>query len=261
MGDGLLRQHQQHARVVTRQIYVLAVSRAREREAAAEFPCGNVTVANQSDQVGRNLADHPVSLVYALVDKPVYGYRGPISTSGVESVRDGSFRKYRGAFRMEIGNDGWLWPIGDPYTTPANFVGQGMWGAQLARKVSDTLTRQLRIGALAEQIPNPQYRVALSGQLDVLGIPHPQLTYGSTSTAGESQRGGDGVGGDLQGMIAKPVVQYKYIEYVDANGTVLPDTSRNTDPRERRTSSSAKVGPAPATSWARIAWAPIRRRR
>ena len=83
---------------------------------------GSTTVANQSDQVGRNLADHPVSLVYALVDNPVYGYRGPISTSGVESVRDGSFRKYRGAFRMEIGNDGWLWPLGDPYTTPANLA-------------------------------------------------------------------------------------------------------------------------------------------
>jgi choline dehydrogenase-like flavoprotein len=216
--------------VVTGRIFVLASHALENAKLLLNSPCGTITVANQSDQVGRNLADHPVSLVYALVDNPVYGYRGPISTSGVESVRDGSFRKYRGAFRMEIGNDGWLWPTGDPYTTPANLVGQGLWGAQLAQQVSDTLTRQLRIGALAEQLPNSQYRVTLSGKRDAIGIPLPQLTYGIDVYGRRSLSAAVAASVEIfKRMIAKPVVQYTYIEYVDANGTVLPDTFRSTD--------------------------------
>jgi hypothetical protein len=66
----------------------------------AGSPWGTITAANSSDQVGRNLADHPISLVYGITDDPVYGYRGPLSTSGIESLRDGTFRQYRGACRM-----------------------------------------------------------------------------------------------------------------------------------------------------------------
>ena len=35
------------------------------------------------------------------------GYRGPLSTAGIEDLRDGPFRRERGAFRIEIGNEGW----------------------------------------------------------------------------------------------------------------------------------------------------------
>jgi choline dehydrogenase-like flavoprotein len=69
-------------------------------------------VANRSDQVGRNLMDHPAQLSWALAPTPVWPYRGPLSTSGIENLRDGQFRKERPAFRIEIGNDGWSWPTG-----------------------------------------------------------------------------------------------------------------------------------------------------
>ena len=49
-------------------------------------------VANTSDQVGRNLMDHPTQLSWALADAAVYPYRGPLSTSGIENLRDGDFR-------------------------------------------------------------------------------------------------------------------------------------------------------------------------
>src|SRR5262249_26149650 len=127
--------------LVTGKIFVLAAHAVENAKLLLNSPCGTITVANQSDQVGRNLADHPVSLVYALTDNPVYGYRGPLATSGVESLRDGAFRAYRGAFRMEIGNDGWSWPINDPYTTPANLLGMpgnGIWGQELAQQVANT---------------------------------------------------------------------------------------------------------------------------
>src|SRR5689334_20038023 len=43
-------------------------------------------VANSSDQVGRNLMDHPVQLSWAQSKDPVFPYRGPLSTSGVENT-------------------------------------------------------------------------------------------------------------------------------------------------------------------------------
>jgi choline dehydrogenase-like flavoprotein len=224
---------------VTGKFYVLAAHAVENVKILLNSPMGQgqPTVANQSGQVGRNLADHPVSLVYALTDQPLYGYRGPLSTSGIESLRDGAFRTYRGAFRMEIGNDGWSWPIGDPYTTPANLVNGpngdgtgGIWGQQLAQSVAGTLVRQTRIGCLAEQLPNPNYGVALSGTLDKLGIPMPRMTYGIDIYGQRSLSAA--VAASVQvfkTMIKNPVVQYNYTEFLDANGTLMVDTARSTD--------------------------------
>lgn len=39
-------------------------------------------VANRSDQLGRNLIDHPIQLSWALARQPVWPYRGPGATSG-----------------------------------------------------------------------------------------------------------------------------------------------------------------------------------
>ncbi|HLX28005.1 MAG TPA: hypothetical protein VKV24_05900 [Casimicrobiaceae bacterium] len=71
-------------------------------------------VTNSSDQVGRNLMDHPVQLSWPLTESPVYPYRGPMSTSGIENPRAGDWRATGPAFRIEIGDDGWSWPTGAP---------------------------------------------------------------------------------------------------------------------------------------------------
>ena len=75
---------------------------------------GGHGVGNSSDQVGRNLMDHPIQLSYALSGQPVFGQRGPLSTAGIESTRQSGRRDLRSAFRVEVGNDGWKFPIGDP---------------------------------------------------------------------------------------------------------------------------------------------------
>jgi choline dehydrogenase-like flavoprotein len=220
---------------VTGKIYVLSSHAVENAKLLLNSPCGTITVANQSDQVGRNLADHPVSLVYALTDRPVYGYRGPLSTSGVESLRDGPFRSFRGAFRMEIGNDGWSWPISDPYTTPGNLVsmgldgkGPGLYGQALANAVANTLVRQIRIGCLAEQLPNPNFRVQLSSSTkDVLGIPQPQLTYGIDPYGRRSLSAAVAASVQIfKQMIAKPVVQYNYSDWTN-NAALVTDTARS----------------------------------
>src|SRR5262249_46521460 len=64
-------------------------------------------VANGSRRVGCYLMDHPLKGSYALAKRPVYPFRGPPATAGIETFRDGSFRKNFAAFRTTIRNDGW----------------------------------------------------------------------------------------------------------------------------------------------------------
>ena len=130
--------------------------------------------------------DHPVQLNYALAQNQLYPYRGPLATSGVESLRDGPFRIQRAAFRMEMGNEGWNWATGDPYKTvnalitpganpisgPTQTVNGGLFGTALKTQVNAILTRQFRFGSLVEQMPMSTNRVTLSSQFkDNLGIP------------------------------------------------------------------------------------------
>lgn len=152
-------------------------------------------VANSSGQMGRNLMDHPLYLAWALTKDPVWGYRGPLATSGIESLRDGAFRSERAAFRIEIGNEGWNFSIGDPWTTTVDFINgmnvsqlnpppQGstsppaLWGPDLVTALNDGLSRQFRLGFLVEQSPEDDNRVTLSSsEKDHLGLPRPEIHY------------------------------------------------------------------------------------
>jgi choline dehydrogenase-like flavoprotein len=135
-------------------------------------------VANSSDQVGRNLMDHPIQLSWALASKPVYPYRGPLSTSGIENLRDGGFRRERGAFRIEIGNDGWSWPTGAPVTTAAEFAKKGLRGEALDAALRDQASRHIRLASLVEQLPDPENRVTLDpGERDMYGVPLPRIAF------------------------------------------------------------------------------------
>jgi choline dehydrogenase-like flavoprotein len=152
-------------------------------------------VANGSGQMGRNLMDHPLYLAWALAPQPIYGYRGPLATSGIESLRDGAFRGERAAFRIEIGNEGWNFSIGDPWTTTMDFInGQNvsqlnpppagstqppaLWGTALVNALNQGLSRQFRLGFLVEQSPDETNYVSLSAtERDHLGLPRPQIVY------------------------------------------------------------------------------------
>jgi choline dehydrogenase-like flavoprotein len=136
-------------------------------------------VANSSDQVGRNLMDHPTLLSYGLTGKPVYPYRGPLSTSGIEQFRDGAFRRTRGSFRIEIGNDGWSWPVGDMTAIAGDMVAKrGLLGGNLVQTLNDEASRHLRMASLVEQLPDPNNRVTVAfDQVDAIGIPRPVINY------------------------------------------------------------------------------------
>jgi choline dehydrogenase-like flavoprotein len=135
-------------------------------------------VANSSDQVGRNLMDHPTQLSWALAREPVWPYRGPLSTSSIENFRDHAFRKDRPAMRIEIGNDGWAWPKGAPVTTAADFAMQGLRGRALDSALRDQASRHLRLASQVEQLPDAENRVTLDpDEKDIYGVPLPRLAF------------------------------------------------------------------------------------
>ena len=170
-------------------VYVLAANavetpRLLLHSRSERVPAG---VANRSDQVGRNLMDHPIQLSWALAEEPVWPYRGPLSTSAIENTRDGSFRRERAALRIEIGNDGWTWPTGGASALADTLARQGLRGKALRQAVADHAARELRLAALTEQLPDPDNRVMLDARdRDAFGVPLPRMHYrvGAYSRAG-----------------------------------------------------------------------------
>lgn len=171
--------------VVSANVYVLAAHAVETpklllNSATDAFPNG---VANRSDQVGRNLMDHPFPINWGLMPEPVYQMRGPRMTSGIETLRDGPFRRDHASFRVDIGNEGWTWANDDPGKSVQSLVDAGGFGSALRSQLRDIGTRAMRIGFLIEQLPLAANRVRVSprfrsdSKVDALGIPRPQIDY------------------------------------------------------------------------------------
>ncbi len=134
-------------------------------------------LANSSDQVGRNLMDHPIQLSWAATKEPVYPYRGPVSTAGIENLRDGIFRKSQSAYRIEIHNDGWVWPTGGAEHVAQELIKQGFYGKELQDLLRWQTNRHICLSSLAEQLPDSQNRIILSEKKDAFGLPRPEIHY------------------------------------------------------------------------------------
>ena len=173
-------------------IFVLAAHAVENAKILLNSPWNRITSANSSRLVGKYLMDHPMLLAWGMLpldEAQIFPYRGPISTSGIENLRDGSFRNSRAAWRVEIGNEGWNWPIGDPFTSANDYIDKTnksgtnkdnalYLGSAFIEKLNGVLTRQFRIGFLVEQPAQISNQVTLSSTYtDNLGIPRPRIQY------------------------------------------------------------------------------------
>ncbi|MGH3913073.1 MAG: GMC family oxidoreductase [Pseudonocardiaceae bacterium] len=149
-------------------------------------------LANGSDELGRNLMDHPTMLTWAL--SPAAGgqigpFRGPGSTSGWEAFRFGNARRKRAPFRIEIGNWGWGWAAGAPMSNVGTALGVGgdrqgnivpaaVFGTKLRQTLGDQIGHQLQLQFAMEQPADPENRVTIDERYrDAMGNPRPVLTY------------------------------------------------------------------------------------
>ena len=166
--------------IATGSLYILAANaiespRLLLNSRSSQFPNG---IANGSDQVGRNLMDHPLQLSWALAEKPVWPYRGPMSTSGIENLRDGPHRSTMSSIRTQVSADGWSWPTGGIQTLAQNLAKQGFRGKELRQKVGDHTSRELQLASMGEQLPDPQNRITLDqSDFDRYGVALPRIHY------------------------------------------------------------------------------------
>ena len=134
-------------------------------------------LANSSDQVGRNLMDHLSKSTFGLAPEKLFPFRGPPSTSGIESFRDGEFRRHSAGFRISLNNDGWSRKSA-PYAEIIDSVmNKRLIGADLQSAVFERVTRQVRLSCSVEVAPDANNRVELSTMKDALQIPRPKITF------------------------------------------------------------------------------------
>ena len=154
--------------------------------------------------------DHPIQLSWALAGEPVWPYRGPISTSGIENLRDGSQRRRRGALRTQISNDGWNWPEGGALAAPRALARKGLRGARLRATVADETSRHVQLASLIEQLPSAANRVALDArEADVYGVPLPRIHFDIGEYARAGLAAARRVHDDVFGQLRSSAVRHK----------------------------------------------------
>lgn len=161
-------------------LYVLALNAMETPKvllysADSHVPSG---VANSSGVVGHYLMDHDVKITYAHLPEPHYLFRGPLSTSGCESLRNGAFRKERSSFRIELQNTGTSWATNSPFSNVTSLVSQGYTGRRLREQLAWDVNTQIELNGLLE--PEPDFANCIrpsATQFDPLGIPRPEIRY------------------------------------------------------------------------------------
>jgi choline dehydrogenase-like flavoprotein len=156
-------------------VYVLAAHAIENAKLLLASDVGN----RSSGLVGCNLMDHTELLTWGEAPMPVWPFRGPVATSGIEGLRNGPFRSKRAAFRIELGNDGWAWPAFSPGSDVNELIDkESFFGTQLRRKVLQRVQKQFRFGILVEQLPAKANRVTIdSKHLDRIGNYRPILSF------------------------------------------------------------------------------------
>lgn len=132
-----------------------------------------------NEHVGRYLMDHPFSYTWALAPQSMGSFRGPIQTSGIETLRDGEFRREFAAFRTDVGNAGWDIVNYPPNGDVTSALAANTFGRKLRTQLGNTLPRQVRIGFDVEQLPEWRNRVSISREyIDSIGCFRPVIDYG-----------------------------------------------------------------------------------
>ncbi|MGF6917708.1 GMC family oxidoreductase [Paraburkholderia sp. 40] len=159
---------------VTGKLFVLAANgietpKLMLMSTSDKFPHG---VGNSSDQLGRNLMDHPGTGVTFLANEPLWPGRGPMEMTSIVNFRDGAFRSDYSSKKLHLSN-------GVPTMgVTADLLKKGLTGAELDRQIRDRAARTLNINSFHEHLPEPQNRIVPSADhKDALGIPQPEIYY------------------------------------------------------------------------------------
>jgi choline dehydrogenase-like flavoprotein len=133
-------------------------------------------LANASGQVGRNLMDHTNRFGSIIAREPMFPFRGPPSTSGIDAFRDGAFRRERAAFRLSLGNDG-AGRNAPPEGVAMRLVKAGLLGPELLSSIRREIEPLFRVSSSTEVLPSAANGIRLRAGDLKRGLPPFEISF------------------------------------------------------------------------------------
>lgn len=180
-------------------------------------------VGNNSNQVGRNLMDHPGTSVSFLANEELWPGRGPIEMSAIINMRDGAFRSDYAAKKLYLSNRGQV------SFAAKMALHMGLVGKKLDQEIRYRSAHTVQLHSLHEMLPNPENRIVPSSQRDVLGIPQPEITYSVRNYVKNSAKKTRAVFAELAAMFGGTEVSFN--DQFTSNHHIMGTTIMGTDPR------------------------------
>lgn len=157
-------------------IFILAANAVENARLLLESAVRSGITLNE--RIGQHLMDHPYLLAWGLLRRNGGVGRGPLVTSGVSTLRDGSFRRNQAAFAVDIHNDGWGWADGSPVSKVMTAVDDlNKYGSALRQELIDVISRQLLLAFMVEMPAERTNCVTVDPAYpDALGNYRPKVT-------------------------------------------------------------------------------------
>ena len=115
--------------------------------------------------------DHPSTSLTFDADEDMWLGRGPQSPSSINTMRDGAFRADHAAYRLDFTN------ISRVDGAAHGLIAAGVYGVEFEKRLRHSAARELNVKNVLEVLPDPNRRVTLSDNKDVMGIPKPRAHY------------------------------------------------------------------------------------
>ncbi|NYE26337.1 GMC family oxidoreductase [Pigmentiphaga litoralis] len=128
-------------------------------------------VANRSDQVGRNMMDHPQLGLSVSLSEPYWSGVGPVVNSGIMETSQGAFRSEHAGAYFRFNN------FARNRFVTFNALKTGLVGKALDQEIRRQTACTADIILAHEMLPHADNRLTLSGKKDWLGLPKPSIHY------------------------------------------------------------------------------------
>ncbi|WP_312515326.1 GMC family oxidoreductase [Massilia sp.] len=128
-------------------------------------------LANSSDQVGRNMMDHPQLTMTLTLEEPCWAGVGPVVNSGIMETSQGAFRSEHAGAYFRFNNF-----ARNRFVTFAALK-SGKVGKALDAEIRRMTACSADIVLAHEVLPDPDNRLTLSDKKDWLGLPKPAIHY------------------------------------------------------------------------------------
>jgi choline dehydrogenase-like flavoprotein len=181
-------------------------------------------MGNSSNQVGRNLMDHPGTSVSFLANEDLWPGRGPIEMSSIVSMRDGTFRSDYAGKKLQLNN------MAQTLQATQAALKMGLVGKKLDQEIRHRAARMVNISSYHEMLPVPVNRIVPSrDQKDALGIPKPEITFSFGSYVEKSAAKTHAVFAEIARMFNGTEVIFN--DNFSFNNHIMGTTIMGTDPR------------------------------